>query len=185
MDVPKENFGIRPATVMDPIDRTAYPALADRLSGYLIGEQPDWSYGWRLPPKELKRGRYARNDYQWDSSTSSLSNLAGAFDYALKTDVVSVFASVDLGVMADAIQDRAGGGAPEDWLLDMLHRWDRIPGRGALQQRSRCSTTSMRWLRAKSGSSKTTIRVVLVVTGIMAPVSTVGLDDKSHDASRP
>src|SRR5690606_34071740 len=87
-------------------------------------------------PKEPKPGRYARNDYQWDSFTSSLSNLAGAFDYALKTDVVSFFASVDLDVMADTIHDRAGGGAPQDRLLDMLHGWDRIPGRGGLPQRS-------------------------------------------------
>lgn len=38
VQVPKENFVIRPAVLLDPIDRLAYKALVDSLSAELIGE---------------------------------------------------------------------------------------------------------------------------------------------------
>src|SRR5262249_24244003 len=101
IDVPKENFGSRPAMVMDPMDRVMYQALVDRISVELVGGQPAWAYGWRLVPGSPERGRYARNDFQWDNFTSQLNGLAGFFDCGLKTDVVSFFASVDLNVLAD------------------------------------------------------------------------------------
>ncbi len=136
IEVPKANFGTRPATVMDPIDRVIYQALADRLSVDLIGEQPSWAYGWRLPPDDPKAGLYARNDYQWDNFTSQLNSLAGSFGVALKSDVVSFFASIDLNTVADMIYSRAGGGMPQDRLLALLDGWSRIPGRSGLPQRS-------------------------------------------------
>ena len=37
VDVPKENFSIRPAVILDPIDRLAYQALVGRASRILIG----------------------------------------------------------------------------------------------------------------------------------------------------
>jgi hypothetical protein len=36
IDVVKENFGTRPAMVMDPVDRVIYQAMVDRLSVELI-----------------------------------------------------------------------------------------------------------------------------------------------------
>src|SRR5690348_16596178 len=52
IDVPKENFGIRPAIVMEPLDRLLYQSLVDAVSTDLIGNLPGWVYGWRLPRKK-------------------------------------------------------------------------------------------------------------------------------------
>lgn len=139
IDVPKENFGIRPALVMDPIDRTIYQALVDRCSGRLIGQQPAWVHGWRLPAKEFISGQYARNDHQWTGFLANLRALAGAFGAALKTDIVSFFASVDLSALADVIADRSGSGMPEERVTDLLQGWARVPMRGGLPQRSLAS----------------------------------------------
>ncbi len=139
IDVAKENFGIRPAVVLDPIDRLLYQALVDRLSADLIGKQPRWAYGWRLPPDDPTSGMYARNDYQWANFRNQLSNLAGFFDAGLKSDVVSFFASVDLDVVADQIYDRAGSNRVVQRLLSMLEGWQAIPGRSGLPQRSAAS----------------------------------------------
>src|SRR6267142_2605865 len=44
IDVPKENFVIRPALLLDPLDRLAYQALVDRLSATLVGKLHGWAY---------------------------------------------------------------------------------------------------------------------------------------------
>lgn len=136
IDVPKENFGTRPAIVMDPVDRLAYQALVDRLSIDLVGTQKQWAYGWRLPPTDPERGVYARNDYQWQNFLSQLVGLANLFDYALKADVVSYFASIDLDGLADAIDARSGTGKVQERILDLIDSWGHIPGRAGLPQRS-------------------------------------------------
>src|SRR5689334_9929186 len=38
LDVPKENFVLRPAMLLDPLDRIAYQALVDSLSVQLAGD---------------------------------------------------------------------------------------------------------------------------------------------------
>lgn len=139
IDVPKENFAVRPAIVLDPIDRVIYQALVDRLSPELIGSQPDWVYGWRLPPGSDDRGRYARNDYQWENFRTQLNGLAGWFEVGLKTDVVSFFASVELNSVADLVSDLTGTGAVQTRLLDLLDGWSHVAGRSGLPQRSMAS----------------------------------------------
>lgn len=65
IDVAKENFSVRPAIIMDPLDRVIYQALVDRLSLEFIGEMKGWVFGWRLPVQDPDRGRYANNSKQW------------------------------------------------------------------------------------------------------------------------
>ncbi len=55
LDVAKENFAVRPAVVLDPLDRLLYQALVDALSVRLIGSLPVWAYGWRLESKSRSR----------------------------------------------------------------------------------------------------------------------------------
>lgn len=136
IDVPKENFGTRPAIVMDPIDRLAYQAMVDRLSANLIGAQQPWAYGWRLPPNDPQRGVYARNDFQWENFLGQVVGLAHEFSCGLKADVVSFFASIELDRLADAINARSGTGMIQDRILDMIDSWGRVPGRSGLPQRS-------------------------------------------------
>lgn len=140
IDVPKENFAARPAVVLDPIDRVCYQALVDHLSPRLIGEQPNWVYGWRLPPGDgLVAGHYARNDYQWANFRSQLAGLTGLFDHGLKTDVVSFFANVDIERLSESIFRRSGSGKVPNRLVDYLYGWDRVPTRPGLPQRSSAS----------------------------------------------
>ena len=73
IDVPKENWGTRPAVLLDITDRLMYQALVDRMSLELIGDLSKFAYGWRLPAKSPKRAIYARNGRQWDSYRGHLS----------------------------------------------------------------------------------------------------------------
>src|ERR1022692_4447868 len=38
IDVPKENFGVRPAVVIEPVDRLLYQCMVDSISASLIGD---------------------------------------------------------------------------------------------------------------------------------------------------
>jgi hypothetical protein len=61
IDVPKENFGIRPAVIIEPLDRVLYQSLVDSVSGKLIGDLSSWVYGWRLSRTEPISGLYMSN----------------------------------------------------------------------------------------------------------------------------
>jgi hypothetical protein len=80
--------------VMDPLDRLLYQALIDRLSVSFIGSSAGWLYGWRLDRDMPERGRYIRNDFEWAGYRDHLTRLASWDECALRTDVVSFFASV-------------------------------------------------------------------------------------------
>ena len=64
IDVPKENFGTRPAMVMDPVDRLIYQALIDRQSVKLIGRLSPFVFGWRLRAPDPAPGQWSHNDLQ-------------------------------------------------------------------------------------------------------------------------
>src|SRR5579862_7782781 len=103
IDVPKENFGIRPAVVLDGVDRLIYQALTDRLSKNFVGALPDWSYGWRLQRSTPEAGCYARNNVEWKGYRSHLKQLARGRGAALVTDVVSFFASIPRDPLVELI----------------------------------------------------------------------------------
>jgi hypothetical protein len=138
VDVPKENWGSRPAVVLDILDRLAYQALVDRSSIDLIGDLNLGVYGWRLPPSGPKRGGYSHNNLQWDRYRDHLS-ASTIFDAALRTDLVSCFASMPLDLVQGAIDDRLPKGAIRDRLLSMLAGFNATPTRSGLPQRSLAS----------------------------------------------
>jgi hypothetical protein len=139
IDVPKENYMIRPAVVIDPVDRLAYQALTDRVSKSIIGDMNRHAYGWRLHVKDPKPGAYSTNDAQWKLYRNHLSALVAGYDFALKTDVVSCFASLRLDVVADELYSRAGSSQPVERLLSMLESWGHSPNRSGIPQRSLAS----------------------------------------------
>lgn len=139
IDVAKENFATRPAIVMDPVDRLIYQALVDRISVDLIGDLDDWVYGWRLHPGDPKRGEYSRNDLQYTGFRDHLTSLADVYTAALKTDIVSCFASMPIDRLAEAIEQRAGSSALTNRVVGLIRGWDAIPGRKGLAQRSSAS----------------------------------------------
>jgi Reverse transcriptase (RNA-dependent DNA polymerase) len=137
LDVPKENFAVRPAVVLDPLDRLLYQALVDVLSVRLNGDLVPWAYGWRLPRKAPKKGRYASNESEWDLFRDHLARSASYDFAALTTDVVSFFASIPVDSLTEQIV-AIGGNRPAERLADMVSAWYVGTGRG-LPQRSAAS----------------------------------------------
>jgi reverse transcriptase-like protein len=139
LNVAKENFTTRPALVLDPIDRLAYQALTDRISLELIGNAAEWVYGWRLPPTNPQRGHYAKNDFQWENYRDHLREAANLSTFALKTDVVSCFATVPVDRACERITELAGQNNITKRLADMIKSWSLIPERNGLPQRNSAS----------------------------------------------
>ncbi|UGT99796.1 hypothetical protein LTS63_12240 [Mycobacterium intracellulare] len=90
IDVPKENWGVRPAVVLNILDRLTYQALVDRLSVDLIGDLSPSVYGWRLPPDSTERGEYSHNNIQWDAYRDHLSVATTFFESGLRTGLPRV-----------------------------------------------------------------------------------------------
>ena len=139
VDVPKENFGTRPAIVMDPVDRLAYQALVDRISKKLIGELDSWVFGWRLRQKGPRPGAWSHNDLQHKAFRDSITRAASISTCALRTDIVSFFASIDLTRLAEMMETRAGTSRMSQRVVELVLGWGQIAGRTGLAQRSAAS----------------------------------------------
>ena len=139
IDVPKENFGTRPAVVIDPTDRLIYQALVDRHSVELIGDLEPWVFGWRLQTKDPKPGQWSHNDIQHSNFREVLSKAASVNQAALRTDVVSCFASVDLDRLCETVTSHCGSSRMTQRLTEMLMAWGNVSARSGLPQRSTAS----------------------------------------------
>jgi Reverse transcriptase (RNA-dependent DNA polymerase) len=140
LDVAKENFVIRPAVVLDPIDRLMFESLTDRISTKLIGEMPPWVYGWRLDRDAPASGHYASRSREWDLYRDHLVTLADHSTCALQTDVVSCFASIPIERLAEQVERLAGTGIVTGRLVDMIRSWGGVAGRAGLPQRCNASS---------------------------------------------
>jgi hypothetical protein len=134
IDVAKENFGMRPALIMDPLDRLAIQAHVDRHSLKLVRDLPSWVYIARLSRRTPTAGEYP-SAKEWEFYRGRLKGLVARYRYLLTTDVVSFFASIPIGQLAEQIAQRAGGGRVTNRLVSMLEGWDAMPTRSGLPQR--------------------------------------------------
>lgn len=140
VDVPKDNWGHRPAVVLHPIDKIGYQTLVDFLSVKLIGNLSTNAYGWRLDRGVPAAGKYALEKHEWKNYRSHLEALSLHYEAALATDIVSCFASVEPGQLLDAIAARTGKSAPGEALGMFLSGFQETPNRQGLPQRSRASS---------------------------------------------
>lgn len=138
--VPKENWGIRPAVVLDIVDRLGYQALVDLNSAKLIGDLSASVYGWRLIPDKPVAGKYASDRIQWEQYREHIADAGTWFEAALRTDVVSCFASMEPGAVMDEATSRAGSNGSLDRLASFLDGFDHIAARSGLPQRARPSS---------------------------------------------
>lgn len=138
LDVPKENWGTRPAVVLNIVDRLTYQAIVDNLSYGFRHRLPSSVFGWRLPVKSPVRGMYASNKSQWAAYRGRLQRLASTHDVALKTDITSFFASISFETIEAYIEDNAPKGLLAERLLSFLQASQR-PERSGLPQRSQAS----------------------------------------------
>lgn len=141
IDVPKENFGIRPAVVMDPVDRLLYQGLVDSVSKKLIGDLPGWVHGWRLKRISPKSGDYSENAYEWKLQRRFLKTAALLYDFGIKSDMVSCFASIPVDRLCEEVERRAGRSDVTGRLIDMIAAFDQVPERRGLAQRCMASST--------------------------------------------
>lgn len=139
IDVPKENFGIRPAIIMEPLDRLLYQSLVDSISLDLMGSLPSWTFGWRLSRRSPKPGLYAAQDREWARYRDHLKISSLWLECGLKTDIVSCFASISIPRLCGDIERRAANTGISNRLTDMLTAFDHVPGRNGLPQRSMAS----------------------------------------------
>jgi hypothetical protein len=140
INVPKENFSLRPAMVLHPIDRLAYQALVDGVSATLIGDLKHWVFGWRLGRAQPKRGEYSSSDLEWGSYRARLQWMTSEYGRGLLTDIVSYFASIEVPILCEMITSRAHNDLTKR-LNDMLLAWAKVPGRSGIPQR--CSASSV------------------------------------------
>ncbi len=136
LDVIKENFAVRPAVVMDPVDRLAFQSLVDSVSRRLIGSMRPWVFGWRLEVRSPRKGAYAENEAEWGRYRKHIGGLANFFEHALRTDVVSFFGSVPVERVIEGIQSDVGNNAITKRIAGMLRGWDGMHDRSGLPQRS-------------------------------------------------
>ncbi len=139
IDVPKESWGTRPAVVLDPLDRLMYQSLVDRLSINLIGDLSRNTFGWRLHADTPTRGKFSHNSFQWKLYRGHLSSLSDVFPVALKSDIVSCFASMPMQLVEDEIRSRAAADDVTERLVSFLHGFNRVSNRSGLPQRSTAS----------------------------------------------
>ncbi|MCR6481434.1 RNA-directed DNA polymerase [Amycolatopsis sp. OK19-0408] len=140
IDVPKENFGVRPAVVMEPLDRLMYQSLVDFQRFNLINDLDYWVYGWRLPRQDSHGKNYLTNKVEWAGYRVALSNLAEFSPVGLKTDVTSCFASIPMGGLVKDLRRHGVAGDALERLIDLLVELDQTPGRSGLMQRSKSSS---------------------------------------------
>lgn len=137
--VPKENFGLRPAIVLDILDRACYQSVVDSLSQQLIGGLAYDVYGWRLLPLTPAQGKYLRNDFQWANYRSRIANLATHYSVGLKVDVSNFFASVNPEMLIERVNDTATGHNVAR-LSELLLSWRDHHGQVGIPQRSTASS---------------------------------------------
>jgi len=141
LDVPKENFGTRPAVILDPVDRLAYQALVDCISVKLIGGLSDSAFGWRLNRSDPKPGKYHSNGEEQKRYRRHIEMFGGHWQMAgLKTDVVSFFANIDVPALVERVYQEAGSGAVPKSLEAMLLNWDSNASRTGIPQRASASS---------------------------------------------
>lgn len=140
IDVPKDNWGRRPAVVLHPIDKIGYQALVDFLSVKLIGTLSTNAYGWRLDRATPTKGKYALEKHEWNNYRTHLEVLSRHYDAALTTDIVSCFASINSDRMQETISEQAGKSNPSAALGMFLADFQRTQNRHGLPQRSRASS---------------------------------------------
>lgn len=142
IEVPKDRFGYRPASVLDPVDRITYQCLVDSLSQRLIGSMPPWVYGWRLSRTDPVKGLYVTSSMEWAYFRNHLHGLAVANEHAMVLDIASFFERIDPDLLGERVYSSVGGGASSRRLLSFIRGWQHNTGR-SLGLPQRCSASSV------------------------------------------
>lgn len=140
LDVPKENFGTRPACILHPLDRLTYQAVVDFSSVRLAGDLHPFVCGWRLRRDIVAPGEYAHNSFEWTNHRRHLVEFSRRYQFALTTDIVSFFASISLDRVGELVARRTRESRAQRRLLNYLATFETATDRPGLPQRALASS---------------------------------------------
>jgi hypothetical protein len=131
IEVPKSRLGARPAVVPDVLTRILFLASVYSKLGDAHQTLPSWVFGWR------RRGdsELGDNKEEWPLYLGAL-NQAKDGEWALLTDIVSFFASIDVDRMSALVYDRYGRTASASLIEEITRAHDGLSTRSGLPQRS-------------------------------------------------
>ena len=112
----------------------------DFLSVRIAGRLPPFVCGWRLRRDILEPGEYAHNGFEWSNHRRHLVEFSRRYGLALTTDIVSFFASIDAGRVAELVERATRRSRAQRRLLAYLAQFERVTERSGLPQRSLASS---------------------------------------------
>lgn len=140
LNVPKINFGTRPAVVQSPVDRIVLHALVNRVSIPVAGDLPSLVAGWRLDRDSPKPGRFVRNQQEWLRFIALRRSASASTDSVLATDITNFFGSMPADRLSQRVRELAGTGLVTDALERVLAAFNNLADRAGIPQRSTASS---------------------------------------------
>lgn len=140
LDIPKTNFGTRPAVIQDPTDRVAYHALVGSISKSVSKGLHQNVCGWRLSRKEPVAGQYRNNRREWALFCKKRREFGNKADTLLVTDITNFFASIPLDNLVSTVESKVRSNAVVQTLTEVLSTYNTIATRAGVPQRSTASS---------------------------------------------
>jgi hypothetical protein len=140
LDVSKRGGGIRPAMVLNPLDRVAYQSLVDEISVEAAGHLPSWVHGWRLARSHEAKGTYEPNKSEWKLFSRRVADLCKRFRFTAHLDIQSFFPTIDTSRLLSQLGRRYRNAAVLDRLETYFEAWHLCQNGLGLPQRSLASS---------------------------------------------
>jgi hypothetical protein len=140
LDVSKRDGSVRPAMLINPLDRVAFQALVDDLSLEAAGDLPSWVHGWRLQRGQPRKGVYESNYTEWSRFSGRVSTYCKLYPFTAHLDIRSFFQTVDTSRLLAQLTRRYRNEAVIDRLEAYFHAWHERQNGAGLPQRSLASS---------------------------------------------
>ena len=137
IDVPKSNFGVRPAVVLPVSHRVVYQAAALAISTR-TALPASFVFGWRCRDVEGKRV-LARNEGEWHGYLSGVDDSLAQSAACVQTDISSFFASVPTDRLIETCHQASPGGNAISFVAEFIERFGKQARHSGLPQRSTAS----------------------------------------------
>jgi hypothetical protein len=140
LDVSKRYGGVRPAIVINPLDRVAFQALVDDISIEAAADLPSWVHGWRLARSHPRKGRYESNHAEWNRFSGRVTTLCKFYKFTAHLDIRSFFATVDTSCLLSQLSRRYRKAPVIDRLESYFYAWQRRQNGTGIPQRFSASS---------------------------------------------
>lgn len=137
--VPKVAYGTRPAVIQSPVDRIAFHALVNCISGRISTDLQPFVHGWRLARQSPEAGHYNHNGDEHRSFRALRADASETYPAVLVTDITNFFGSIQTEQLMDIIRTTAGNNMAVDAIEAVVEVFNSIPNRRGIPQRSTAS----------------------------------------------